>query len=131
VLRQIRCLTRQTMTRQISRCSDQDARAAGQFARDQLAVGQRGRDTQRQVKATTDDIDQLIIGRQVKRDLRVALQERRQPMRQFLAGHDLRHADAYDPTGLRLPGTHAIIRFLQAIQQRCRLAVVVATGFGQ
>lgn len=61
------------------------------------------RDAQGQVKPTTDDIDQLIIGRQIQRDVRVTLQERRQPMRQLLAGHHLRHADAYAATGLRLP----------------------------
>jgi len=52
-------------------------------------------------------------------------------MRQLLAGDHLRHADPHGAAGLCLPCACAVIRLLQAIQQRCRLAVVVATGFGQ
>ncbi len=131
MLFEICSLSRQTTTCQIGRRSNQDARAAGQFARDQLAVRQRGRDAKSQVETAPHHVDQLIIGRQVQRDLRVALQERRQPLGQLLAGDHLRHADAYGATGLRLPGARAVVRFLQAIEQHAGLPVIVAPGFGQ
>jgi len=52
-------------------------------------------------------------------------------VRQFLAGHHLRHADAQAPARLGLAGACAVIGGLQAIQQGHGVAVIIAPGLGQ